>query len=41
MRRPKKMNYSKSKKLFSRTAAKTNRKNSMRGSKPLRGGIRL
>jgi len=41
MRRPKKMNFKKSKKLFSRTAAKTNRKNSMRGTKPLRGGIRL
>lgn len=41
MRRPRRMNYKKSKKLFSRTAARTNRKNSMRGNKPLRGGIRL
>jgi len=41
MRRPKKMNFKKSKRMFSRTASKTNRKNSMRGTKPLRGGIRL
>jgi len=41
MRRPKKMNFKKSKRMFSRTASKTNRKNSMRSAKPLRGGIRL
>ena len=38
MRRSK-MNYSKSKKLFSRTAAKTHRKNT--APRPMRGGIRL
>jgi len=41
MTRPKKMNFKKSKRMFSRTASKTNRKNSMRGTRPLRGGIRL
>jgi len=41
MRRPKKMNYKKSKKMFSRTASLTNRKNSLRGNNIMRGGIRL
>jgi hypothetical protein len=41
MRRKKryKMNYKKSKKLFHRTAKKSNRRNYTR--KPMRGGIRL
>jgi len=41
MRRPRKMNFRKAKKYFSRTAMRTHKKNSMRGSRPLRGGIRL
>jgi hypothetical protein len=41
MRRPRQMNFRKSKRMFSRTAARTHRKNSLRGSRPMRGGIRL
>ena len=41
MRRPRKMRLRKTKRLFSRTASRTHKKNSLRGSRPMRGGIRL
>ena len=41
MRRPKRTNFRESKRMFSRTAAKSHRKNSMRGNNIMRGGIRL
>lgn len=39
--RRRKMNRKKSKKLFSRTARKTNKKNNPSGKNPMRGGYRL
>ena len=42
MRRARKMNFRKSKRLFTRTARRTHKKNSLRHrGRPMRGGIRL